>query len=370
MDKDLTIIIPTYNDSLDSIKASLDSINNQEDCDLSKLEIIIVDDCSTSLIYWNSVIRHYKNLDIKILFQEENKGPGIARQIGLDNSSGAYVFFLDCGDYIPDKKTINEFENDKKRKEDIIAFKLYDEEARTNRVSFQLYNSFIFGIFIKKEFLEKNNIRFSNVLRWEEDSYFEELIRYYNPEVFSTCKTGYLYKNNPNSITRKNEHEYGKEYLGYSAMVIKSLLLCSFYRKEESHFCAAREITDILAICYRKFYNDLFINKKIDERECKILDLLRILLEENKEWINIEIISKQLLIDVMKKNRTLFVHNKVPFDKIDEFFNIIFRSENLFGNYNIDGTNISYNELIRINNRKDRKTLSKVNDLLLQRKMQ
>lgn len=352
MGKELTIIIPTYNDSLDSIKASLDSINNQEDCNLSKLEIIIVDDCSTGLIYWNSIIRHYKNLDIKILFQEENKGPGIARQLGLDNSTGAYIFFLDCGDYIPDKKTINEFENNRDKNEDIIAFKIYDEEAKTDKVSFQFFNSFIFGIFIKKEFLEKNNIRFSNVLRWEEDSYFEELIRYYNPEVYSTSKTGYLYKNDPDSITRKNEHEYGKEYLGYSAMVIKSLLLCSFYKKEGSHFFAARELTDILAICYRKFYNDIFVNQRINERECKILDLLRILLEENSSWINMEVISKQLLIDIIKKNRSIFVHNQVSYDKIDDFFNIILRSENIFGNYYIDGTNISYSELIKNRNKK------------------
>lgn len=367
MGKELTIIIPTYNDSLDSIKASLDSINNQEDCNLSKLEIIIVDDCSTDLIYWNYIIRQYKNLDIKILFQKENKGPGIARQLGLDNSSGTYIFFLDCGDYIPDKKTINEFENDRKRNEDIIAFKIYDEEAKTDRVSFEFSNSFIFGIFIKKEFLEKNNIRFSNVLRWEEDSYFEELIRFYKPEVFSACKTGYLYKNNPNSITRKNEHEYGKEYLGYSAMVIKSILLCSFYKKEGSHSCAARELTNILSICYRKFYNDLFVNRKINERECKILDLLRILIEENASWINMDVVSKQLLIDIIKKNRYIFVYNQVPYEKIEEFFNIISRSENLFGNYDIDGTNISYNDLIRIKNKKDKKKLSRINELLHKR---
>lgn len=367
MGKELTIIIPTYNDSLDSIKASLDSINNQEDCDLSKLEIIIVDDCSTEIIYWYSIISYYKDLNIKIFFQNENKGPGIARQLGLDNSSGAYIFFLDCGDYIPDKKTISEFENDRKRNGDIISFKIYDEEAKTDKISFQLSNSFIFGIFIKKEFLEKNNIRFSNVLRWEEDSYFEELIRFYKPEVFSSFKTGYLYKNSPNSITRKNEHEYGKNCLGYSAMIIKSFLLCSFYKKEDSHFCAARELTDILALCYRKFYNDLFVNQRINERECKILDLLRILLEENSSWINMKVISKQLLIDIIKKNRLIFINNQVPYDKIDEFFSIISRSENLFGNYIIDGTNISYNDLVRIKNEKEKKKLSKINDLLRQK---
>lgn len=60
MRKDLTIIIPTYNDTNDKIKCSLDSIVLQSDYDLSKIEVIVVDDNTTNkLIDWNEISKLY-----------------------------------------------------------------------------------------------------------------------------------------------------------------------------------------------------------------------------------------------------------------------------------------------------------------------
>ena len=57
MEKDLTIIIPTYNDTIEKISCTLDSIINQRKYDFSNLEIIIIDDNSTtSLIDWNEIL--------------------------------------------------------------------------------------------------------------------------------------------------------------------------------------------------------------------------------------------------------------------------------------------------------------------------
>ena len=93
MDKELTIIIPTYNDGLGKITKTLESMMLQQNYDLNKLEIIIVDDNSTNSINWQELLNKYPMLQTKYVKLNENKGPGVTRQMGLDISCGKYVFF-------------------------------------------------------------------------------------------------------------------------------------------------------------------------------------------------------------------------------------------------------------------------------------
>lgn len=356
MKKDLTIIIPTYNDPIEKIKCSLDSIVLQSDYDLSKIEVIVIDDNTTDkLIDWNEISKLYPQLNIKYIQLLENKGPGNARQVGLDNSVGDFIFFLDCGDSLYDSTVLSTFNSKKTDDCDIISTRLYDQETKNKKRSFLLNNAYIFGIFVKRKFLIENNIRFSEILRWEEDAFFEEKIRFYFPEIVSTGSTvGYSYNVDPNSITRRNNHEYQNDFVGFSAMVVKSILLCDFYKSEKSLSRMSDEAIRILSVCYSRFYPYLFQNHEVSERISKILYLLKILTEIVPFNINSEEFNSLFIKNVYQRNFLMKSH-QVSYDKINEFMCIVCSYENLYGDYNIEGTNItisSFMEEICIKNSK------------------
>ena len=67
------------------------------------LECIIVDDCGTddSIALAESFIQHYQgNINFRILHREKNGGLSAARNTGLNEAKGEFVYFLDSDDYI------------------------------------------------------------------------------------------------------------------------------------------------------------------------------------------------------------------------------------------------------------------------------
>ena len=92
----ISIIIPVYNVEK-YLRECLDSCINQT---LADIEIICVDDCSPD----NSIkiLEEYQAKDyrIKIFRHEKNKNLGAARNTGIQNAIGEYVWFVDSDDYI------------------------------------------------------------------------------------------------------------------------------------------------------------------------------------------------------------------------------------------------------------------------------
>lgn len=101
---DLSIIIPVYNASK-LLNRCLDSIFGQETH--YSYEVIMVDDGSSD----NSVelIKARKEPNI-VLFQQQNAGPAVARNKGVELAKGKYVAFMDADDYWKDdyiQKTVD-----------------------------------------------------------------------------------------------------------------------------------------------------------------------------------------------------------------------------------------------------------------------
>lgn len=92
----VSIIIPVYN-RFQVLQRTLDSVFNQT---YKNWEIIIVDDCSKeALILGNLNIDDNLLEKIKLICNDQNLGPGLSRQKGLDTASGEMVCFLDADDY-------------------------------------------------------------------------------------------------------------------------------------------------------------------------------------------------------------------------------------------------------------------------------
>lgn len=94
--KDLvSIIIPVYN-AENYIEECLKSIISQT---YSNIEIIIINDGSSD--HSESICKKYNDIDNRIkLISIENKGVSDARNLGINNSKGKYLTFIDSDDII------------------------------------------------------------------------------------------------------------------------------------------------------------------------------------------------------------------------------------------------------------------------------
>ena len=99
---DFSIIIPCFNSNA-TIHRTLESIVKQ-DYNLKKVEVIIIDDCSTDSTL--KVIKSFSGFNklgfVNVFKTATNLGPGVARNIGIEASKGRYILFLDSDDTLND----------------------------------------------------------------------------------------------------------------------------------------------------------------------------------------------------------------------------------------------------------------------------
>jgi glycosyltransferase involved in cell wall biosynthesis len=92
----LSIIIPVYNVE-QYIRQCLESVYTQN-VPLDTYEVIIVNDGTPDGSM--NVVDGFTNYNNMKIINQENKGLSIARNIGLQNASGDYVWFIDSDDWI------------------------------------------------------------------------------------------------------------------------------------------------------------------------------------------------------------------------------------------------------------------------------
>lgn len=90
-----TFIIPHKNLPAYLLRRCLDSIPHWEDL----IQIIVVDDASDPQTVNLEQIPGVGELCTEVYFTKEGKGPGFARNFGLEKAKGEWVFFADADDY-------------------------------------------------------------------------------------------------------------------------------------------------------------------------------------------------------------------------------------------------------------------------------
>ena len=91
--KKVSVIIPVYNSSK-HLEECIKSVVNQT---YKNLEIIIVNDASTDESL--SIINSFNDKRIKVINLDKNLGVAIARNKGIEVSTGSLICFLDSDDY-------------------------------------------------------------------------------------------------------------------------------------------------------------------------------------------------------------------------------------------------------------------------------
>lgn len=111
----ISVIIPVYNSST-YLRKCLDSVVNQT---LKDIEIIVINDGSTddskNIIEEYTV--KYKNI---IFIDQENKGIGKTRNIGIKKATGEYITFVDSDDYIKENMLEEYYKYARKHNFDLV----------------------------------------------------------------------------------------------------------------------------------------------------------------------------------------------------------------------------------------------------------
>lgn len=201
----ISVIIPIFNGQ----KYLEDCLNNLKKQNLKQdFEIILINDGSTES--YDQIIINFNTLNLKIYNLEKNSGQSVARNLGIKESKGKYVFFMDVDDRISENcldiliKTTKEFDYDyiftdfqriensknlRKEKFNYLSEKIFSKNDILENMKRELYDTTLghLGLFgcngrlIKREILIKNNIFFEEKMRWMEDKIFGwDLLKHVN----------------------------------------------------------------------------------------------------------------------------------------------------------------------------------------------
>ena len=98
----LEIIIPAYN-AHKTIINTLDSILVQQN--MKNFHVTIVNDYGKN---YKEILKKYKDkMPIKEITTSRNVGPGLARQLGIDNSNSKYIVFIYADDTFYDELSLS-----------------------------------------------------------------------------------------------------------------------------------------------------------------------------------------------------------------------------------------------------------------------
>ena len=193
----ISIIIPAYN----AESTILDTLKKLKKQTIKDFEAVIVNDGSIDKT--ENIVENFidnSNLNWQLINQE-NKGEGEARNTGLRNAKGEYILFLDADDYLANdalKKLYNTLISNKAD----LSFssysyiysddsqklyhhpnKTYSQEEVMKLFFRRLANPGIGNTLIKKEIINKYNLKFEKYKAGADNHFFRKLLLFVNKAV-------------------------------------------------------------------------------------------------------------------------------------------------------------------------------------------
>jgi glycosyltransferase involved in cell wall biosynthesis len=275
----ISVIVPVYNVEQYLIKC-IDSILDQ---DYFNVELILVNDGSQD----NSgkICDEYIEKDTRVrVYHKLNQGVSSARNLGLENANGKYIWFVDADDWIERNcitGIICELENN-----DLDALQIgytsvinnilvpFDEKygvttdilTPVEYVTPKLFIGAVCGTVFKQNLSAKNNIRFEENICLAEDQLFFLTIFKFSKKVKRINSIVYYYLRHKNSSTHNSN---------------ESLLYNSLYHVINfTYYNDFQEYCDYLIT----FLFIEWANLPIDNRKCNQLEIKKLLFNSNYKF--------------------------------------------------------------------------------------
>ena len=284
----VSVIVPMYN-SEKYIVECFQCLLNQT---LKNFEVIVVDDCSTD----NSakIVEKYltnENIQIKLIHTEKNTGgAGIPRNIGLENSRGKYIFFMDSDDFISKKALETLYNVSEESQAEVLMCKKHfevpgnvenffekkvliskgnedfewaSEDLDQRLISWTkgIYQSAVWLKFLRRDFLIESDIKFLPIQ--QEDYYWNLEVIFSAKKLLLVPLAFYIYRRElPNSLQ--------------NTLFNPELTPDSIYKKFDGLFNGLKHIDDFLGrleFFQKNPAHRFFIIDRILERTLHILTM-------------------------------------------------------------------------------------------------
>ncbi|WP_118195442.1 glycosyltransferase family 2 protein [Albibacterium indicum] len=215
----VSIIVPVYN-AEETLHSTLASLKAQT---YKRLELIFVDDCSTdgSSIILNKFLSEYDKgqfFGIQLVRHFENSGVATARNTGLDQAQGDYIYFVDADDWIEPNTVELLVEEAVQSMADIVGFNWFlsfkENEREMRQPEFSSaqeavewmmmgkmrWNLWLF--FVKRSLYEDHAVRFLEGMNMGEDMLVMIKLFVYARKVHHVDSALYHYgRSNSDSLT-------------------------------------------------------------------------------------------------------------------------------------------------------------------------
>lgn len=221
----LSILIAAYNVEK-FIKKCINSCFDEQYAHL--YEIIVVNDGSTdnTLKIINALLPQISNLKI---INQENRGLGAARNTGIENACGEYIWMIDGDDFL-ESKIIETLLGDLKigadcyglnynvvsENHELIYVKYPQNHIHSNLTGIEYYskylqNSYTWQYIFKKQIFIENNLRFRERINMQ-DSEILPKIMFHVTNFLYINKIAYNYVQQKNSFTNSSNPNKRKKY--------------------------------------------------------------------------------------------------------------------------------------------------------------
>ncbi|MCR4944153.1 MAG: glycosyltransferase [Clostridium sp.] len=275
----VSVIIPVYN-AKKYLKETAEALLSQS---LKEMEFIFVDDCSTD----NSanILYEIEKADperVMIIRLNENQGPGMARNIGIQYASGEYIGFTDSDDLI--KKDIYEklykkailgnydivecgYYSERKKSEMMLwSSELEGEITLENRVKIMMSCGFLWSKIIKRDLIINSNLEFIGRIPLEDVDFLTRLyLRAQSIGIVNECL--YYYRNNEDSFSNKKKNK--------SSIAVSSIFSEKYIEnmKKEPLYDIFKPVIEyvIIGVWFDIYKNYIKGNSSVDKKDVKVI---------------------------------------------------------------------------------------------------
>lgn len=227
MKSKVSIIVPVYN-AEKYISDTLDSILMQT---YNSIEVILINDGSVDKSL--TILQKYAEIDKRVkIIDKKNSGVSNTRNIGIDFATGEYICFVDSDDVLEPDYVSDMLEIAIQKQADLIVcgYALMDKRGKKrnleinykkgniaeNQSAFRVLLEVGLGIsiwnkLIKREILNKYNIRFTSEMSFDEDMFFSWELVAASKIIYFCEKNLYNYRlTSGSAIMRYHESLYKK----------------------------------------------------------------------------------------------------------------------------------------------------------------
>ncbi|MGG0574550.1 glycosyltransferase [Priestia aryabhattai] len=279
---DLSIILPVYNVE-PYLSSCLDSIFKKN---IYSFEVIAINDGSTdnSLKILEDYKERFGNL---IVINQQNSGPSIARNKGLESARGTFIYFFDSDDILMDGIDLISLANSQGA--DIVTFNaevfednidnvfkdiksykepqvIYNSNQPTVINNIQLvsysgaeyfniirkigfYTPVVWRKIYRKKFLEKHNLKFyPNIMPGEDDLHFFQTLLC-NPKIVHCNQSVLLHRIRSTSIMGSLNTK--RRYESFNTVLLELLEIRKKYKKNSNEL---KNIEWAINVFFRKIY--------------------------------------------------------------------------------------------------------------------